>query len=569
MFKFFYICLFWCCFARGADVNSIGGQTNAQEVQKYMQQQLQIDQDRLLQDPAPWVGGQELDESNDSVEEGDTASCIKVKHININGAHILNLREMVSGFEGRCLGAVGLEKILSLITGAYVSRGYITSRAYLPEQNLSDGTLLIEVSEGLIEDFKLEGLPEDHKNINLNTAFPYLKNRVLNLRDIEQGIDQINYLQSNQSSIQIFPGTSIGKSIVSISNKSRSKWRSSLTYDNTGQKATGRDQYGINASIDSPFGLGDGLRAAYQTSNPKFNNVGYSNLGSINYFLPFGYSTFSFGYLTTAYQYLQTLASGSNYFSNGYASNTFAQYSYVAYRNSATKLNISSTFTHKESKNFFAGYFLSINSPSLSVVDADISLSRILRGWGSTNLGIGLSQGLNIAGATNNLESPGSPQAQFNKYRQFISINISADLNPFHFIWSGHNSAQQTNDVLYGSEQFSILGPYAVRGFSNNYLSGNSGFYSRNDFSLQRNFNFEGHSTFLKMYSGLDFGSTFIPGDRNFCSALVSSATAGLALTFRGYSIDLSFSKPLRTLGWMLPEYGLAYLRLKYDINSI
>ncbi|MDN3719644.1 POTRA domain-containing protein [Roseibium salinum] len=51
-----------------------------------------------------------------------------------------------------------LEQIFGLVrdtTNLYVDAGYVTSRAYLPEQDLSTGTLRIQVVEGRIEQVQL------------------------------------------------------------------------------------------------------------------------------------------------------------------------------------------------------------------------------------------------------------------------------------------------------------------------------------------------------------------------------------------------------------------------------
>jgi hemolysin activation/secretion protein len=40
--------------------------------------------------------------------------------------------------------------------------------------------------------------------------------------------------------------------------------------------------------------------------------------------------------------------------------------------------------------------------------------------------------------------------------------------------------SQISKDTLFGSEQFSVGGYYSVRGFRENYISGDHGYYFRN-----------------------------------------------------------------------------------------
>ncbi|WP_318592711.1 POTRA domain-containing protein, partial [Enterobacter asburiae] len=50
-----------------------------------------------------------------------------------------------------------ITELLARISDWYISRGYITSRAFLTEQDLSGGQLNIVVLEGRLEAIRLEG----------------------------------------------------------------------------------------------------------------------------------------------------------------------------------------------------------------------------------------------------------------------------------------------------------------------------------------------------------------------------------------------------------------------------
>ncbi|MDV0916573.1 POTRA domain-containing protein, partial [Enterobacter asburiae] len=76
--------------------------------------------------------------------------------------------------------------------------GYITSRAFLTEQDLSGGQLNIVVLEGRLEAIRLEG--ETPRMLKM--AFPGRVGGILNLRDIEQGMEQINRLRSEPVQIE-------------------------------------------------------------------------------------------------------------------------------------------------------------------------------------------------------------------------------------------------------------------------------------------------------------------------------------------------------------------------------
>jgi hemolysin activation/secretion protein len=63
-------------------------------------------------------------------------------------------RQIVASFEGQCLAPVQLNELLKQLTQYYLDRGYITTRAYLPEQNLSSGELTLQIIEGRLDGFE-------------------------------------------------------------------------------------------------------------------------------------------------------------------------------------------------------------------------------------------------------------------------------------------------------------------------------------------------------------------------------------------------------------------------------
>lgn len=118
-----------------------------------------------------------------------------------------------------------------------VTQDYLsTSRAWLQEQDISGGTLVIAVTEGEVETVTLEG----HEENAIRMAFPRTEGRVLNLRDTEQGLEQLNRLNSRPLTVDILPGSREGFSRVTLVPVSQ-RFPVSLDVgaDNRGQKSTG------------------------------------------------------------------------------------------------------------------------------------------------------------------------------------------------------------------------------------------------------------------------------------------------------------------------------------------
>ncbi|WP_263597862.1 POTRA domain-containing protein, partial [Pseudomonas fluorescens] len=129
------------------------------------------------------------------------ARCFPIKGIELQGADSLSVSErerLLKPYLGQCLGVPQLNELLKVITDHYIDKGLITSRAYLPQQDLSSEHLKVLVVEGKLEGLK--GADGSHlSERELAMAFPGKTGELVNLREIEQLVDQLNRLPSNQA----------------------------------------------------------------------------------------------------------------------------------------------------------------------------------------------------------------------------------------------------------------------------------------------------------------------------------------------------------------------------------
>ena len=145
------------------------------------------------------------------------AACHDVTELRIEGAaHLADATRasLARAFTGRCLGANELEALLGTLTRDYIERGFVTSRVYLPPQDLRTGVLRLRVVEGTIGKYELAQVGAPRESAWLRGAFPARPGELLNLRDLEQGLDQLNQLQSNHATLDLQPGAEPGQSVV-------------------------------------------------------------------------------------------------------------------------------------------------------------------------------------------------------------------------------------------------------------------------------------------------------------------------------------------------------------------
>lgn len=126
----------------------------------------------------------------------DDQRCFDIRSISLKGATLISVQQqatLVQPFQDKCLGANQLNALLKAITQFYIDRGYVTSRAYLPQQDMADGELEVLVVEGRLEELDQSAVASDRE---LAMAFPGQTGEAVNLRELEQLVDQLNRLPS-------------------------------------------------------------------------------------------------------------------------------------------------------------------------------------------------------------------------------------------------------------------------------------------------------------------------------------------------------------------------------------
>ena len=153
-----------------------------------------------------------------------------------------------------------------------------------PDQDVSSGELVIMVDEG-----RIAGIVDANGNqaVALGMAFPFLDGKVLNIRDIEQGLDQMNRLSSNRMKVQLIPQKkSLGYgTIVQVVNHSDapSLYSSSIQYNNHSDHPVRLYPRGIELLRDNALNLND----QWVLSFSQANGVNGQNSNSASLGCPF------------------------------------------------------------------------------------------------------------------------------------------------------------------------------------------------------------------------------------------------------------------------------------------
>lgn len=538
----------------------------SEAVQRQQQEQLRRDQE-AAQPPDKGPGGidtRKLLPKLDASKAG--TKCRGISEIVINGAPHLtaSLRQKISKtYVGGCLGTTEIVEILGEITRDYVLRGYVSTRAYLPTQDLSGGKLELLVVEGMIETLRVDGGPQ--RGISPGNTFPAKPGDLLNLRDLEQGIDQINRLSSNKATLDIQPGSQPGLSEVIIRNDPGPLYHAVSTADNQGSAATGRHQLGATLSLDSLLGLTEFISFTRRVSVPNTSQQ-HATSNSLIVGVPFGYSTLSYNASRSRYASTVQAPSGRDLHTAGDSSSNTLALDRVVYRDQANRATITGAFTHKKTRNFLEGQLLGVSSRTLSVLDLDGGVTTRL-GQGALSMTLGWAQGLTAGGALRDIDGlpDSAPRAQFKKIKYTASYSLPWRWLDSDWTLSSQLTGQVARTTLFGSEQISIGGIYSVRGHEKNALSGDSGYFLRNELSVRAPVSLAETQLPLRLFVGLDAGA-----GRNRAPDVPQGSLAGSAfgatLGWKAVSAELFATCPLAVPSAMERESCQTWFRLNVSI---
>ena len=213
------------------------------------------------------------------------------------------------------------------------------------------------IIEGELSNIALHNQSIQTSNRTRHIAFPGAIGKMLNIRHLEQGLDQINRLQRYQATMELLPGAMQGKTDLAITRSETKPWWMHANIDNSGQSSTGEEQASITIGFDDMLGLYESISASYKV-DAEGNHEGLSSHSlSGNFSIPYGYWTLRFS--ASLYRYLTTLEGVSQSFrSSGDSVSYSAAIDHVLHRDDKSKTQLSASLTTQENRNFIEEQYI-------------------------------------------------------------------------------------------------------------------------------------------------------------------------------------------------------------------
>jgi hemolysin activation/secretion protein len=254
------------------------------------------------------------------------------------------------------LGDEGLELtlgILSLmaqeVSAHYSQEGYFLAKAYIPEQELIDDTVLMKIDEGKIGKISVEKNKRTNAKDLLKRMQPIADQDILKEETLERTLLEINSLAGIKARSILRPGELPGTSDLVLEITETSPYSFSFDVDNFGSEFTGENRAGITATAGSTLVLGDFF---------LFRGVA-SELDQQSYTLSYQYPLNDLGRKTLKFSYTyseQTLGASLVALKGGGRTRLFnIEYGQTLFRDKSSGLNFRFGFDHKKFVNFALG----------------------------------------------------------------------------------------------------------------------------------------------------------------------------------------------------------------------
>ncbi len=400
---------------------------------------------------------------------------VKVKKVEVLGSTVFSAEELTKVFAPFIDKEVTFEQLLeicSAITDLYTRNGYTTSGAFLPRQDVSNGTIEIQVVEAELERIEVQGLNRLQKS--------YVRSRIaaaaktpINIRRLESAL-QLLQLDPLFSRVQaeLTAGTVPGNNILILNLKEAPPLSAALIVDNYNSPSVGSTRGTAVLSHNNLLGLGDrALAEVAIAEGVEDYNISYAlPVNARNGTLNFRYENGNSRIIEQPFAPLDI---------NGETQTYSLGFRQPLIRTPTTEFALSLSGDLRRSQT----YILDDEPFSFTIGpekgESRVSAIRFSGDWvnrSSSRVLAARSQfslGLDILDATVN--DTGTDGRFFSWLGQFQWVQALNERKDTTLIAS--TAAQLTGDSLLPLEQFSIGGVDTVRGYRANQRVGDSGIF--------------------------------------------------------------------------------------------
>ena len=497
--------------------------------QQQRARQQETEQQNRVEAPSVMTGTEKTDEADNPRELPEEKDGMQVDTFVIDdgGKNFQWLKRELNPYERQKIGVKGLSLLAEKLNTRLKHRGFITSRVILPEQNIARKCVVFKVLPGYIEEIKFA---DNEKYGTWRNAFPCAPGDILNVYDLDQGLEQMKQVPCQNVKMNLEPGTAPGKSIVFLEVTRAKPWSFGISWDDSGLAATGKHQGAAHFSAYNPTGLNDVLSVSLTHDTERRDAFGTKNY-SFYYRIPYGKYTFSVSHYYSEYE--QEVPALIPYSQRSKNSNWEFGVQRLLYRDRESKTQLIAKILHRHKRNYLNHEEIKVQELQTTAYQIGVNHRHYI-GAGMIDALVYYQKGIPILGAMPGLDDH-NPAYMTTRYEMW-SWNLyygtpfrcfGADAR-YKFVMRG----QYTPNMLYSADYFSIGGRYTVKGFR-----GENTLAAENGYVIKHEIGFPIKESNIEPYIGVDYGRTWGPSD----GFNLGQALAGAYLGLRGRISCLSF----------------------------
>ena len=435
------------------------------------------------------------------------------------------LRKTIKPFVNRKLTVEDVNRLSTNLNTALIEHGYVTSRIGIPSQSLASGNLQFNLQLGRVESvlYKTYAQPLPWQN-----AFPIREGDILNIRNIEQGIEQMKRIGSQNVSVELEPGTKPLATNIVLETTKKPPIHGMISIDDSGLKDTGKLQWTAAIGVDRIFNANDSLNLSINRDAAQDGERKGSRNHTISYSIPRGKDTFSISYSDMKYH--QTINSmATPFISFSHAKTVRGSWNHVFHRDRMTKRSWDIIISKRNAKNYINDVEIAVQRANTASLEVGISERRYIK-KNTLYSRAAIKQGVGWFGSQPEYGN-GAPSTRYTQLLLDVDYQIPR-------IW-GHRPASITTSFhgqwtlgdkrLFSRDMISLGNRYTVQGFDGeNTLMAESGWYMRNEVASYI------PKWKSSVYANIDFGAVYGPSTE----VLTGKFIAGTSLGIRGQFIS-------------------------------
>lgn len=408
---------------------------------------------------------------------------IAVKVIRVTGSSVFTANELealVANLIGGEHTLTELDAGAARITTYYRERGYVVARAYLPEQEIKGGVVLMKVLEGIVGQQRIDNqaLLTDARANN------HLRGKSGDLLQ-SKPVDRTLLLLADTPGVGgaravLQPGASVGTSDLLIELIPSAPYTANIELDNYGNRYSGEYRLGGALALNSPLKIGDQLSLRALASD---QNLTYARLA---YQLPVGGDGWRVGaaYSNLRYRLGKEFAGLK---AHGIAINSSLFAVYPLIRSLTSNLSGTLSVEHKQ-LNDQTDAPVTTSNKRVKLANFGLAGSHqdAVGGAGVTAVDLSFVAGNLSMDADSLAADAASAHSNGNFTRLSYSISRLQRLSDTNMVFSAVLSGQQAGKNLNSSEKFILGGANGVRAYPQGEGNGDEGWLV--NLELRRNF---------------------------------------------------------------------------------